>query len=203
MQSEQGLSAAVYTQTTDVEGEINGLLTYDRELKVDVEKIKGANRGDVPAMKTVVVLPTAREQAQEWKYTFEKPADDWSKPGFDDSGWKTGQSGFGTEGTPGTTVRTEWKTSDIWLRRTIKLPADVDPKHLLLIYHNDEGCEIYMNGVLAGRARSYASDYRERGVRNDAQKAIKAGEDVVIAVHCNQTTGGQYIDVGLSKVVQK
>jgi hypothetical protein len=27
---EIGLSAAVYTQTTDVEGEINGLLTYDR-----------------------------------------------------------------------------------------------------------------------------------------------------------------------------
>jgi beta-galactosidase/beta-glucuronidase len=27
---EKGLSAAVYTQTTDVEGEINGLLTYDR-----------------------------------------------------------------------------------------------------------------------------------------------------------------------------
>lgn len=26
-----GLSASVYTQTTDVEGEINGLLTYDRE----------------------------------------------------------------------------------------------------------------------------------------------------------------------------
>jgi len=29
---EVGLSAAVYTQTTDVEGEINGLLTYDREV---------------------------------------------------------------------------------------------------------------------------------------------------------------------------
>jgi beta-galactosidase/beta-glucuronidase len=28
----QGLSAAVYTQITDVEGEINGLLTYDREV---------------------------------------------------------------------------------------------------------------------------------------------------------------------------
>ncbi len=25
----EGLSAAVFTQTTDVEGEINGLLTYD------------------------------------------------------------------------------------------------------------------------------------------------------------------------------
>jgi len=28
----QGLAAAVYTQTTDVEGEINGLMTYDRKL---------------------------------------------------------------------------------------------------------------------------------------------------------------------------
>ena len=30
MKKTMGLSAAVYTQTTDVEGEINGLMTYDR-----------------------------------------------------------------------------------------------------------------------------------------------------------------------------
>ena len=30
MKKTKGLSAAVYTQTTDVEGEINGLMTYDR-----------------------------------------------------------------------------------------------------------------------------------------------------------------------------
>lgn len=36
---ENGLSASVYTQTTDVEGEINGLLTYDREVaKAPVEE---------------------------------------------------------------------------------------------------------------------------------------------------------------------
>ncbi|MHA1198825.1 MAG: glycoside hydrolase family 2 protein, partial [Candidatus Heimdallarchaeaceae archaeon] len=41
----EGLSAAIYTQTTDVEGEINGLLTYDREvLKFDKEKINKLNR---------------------------------------------------------------------------------------------------------------------------------------------------------------
>ena len=28
-----GLSAAVYTQLSDVESELNGLLTYDRQLK--------------------------------------------------------------------------------------------------------------------------------------------------------------------------
>ncbi len=36
----QGLAAAVYTQTTDVEGEVNGLMTYDRKvLKYDAAKL--------------------------------------------------------------------------------------------------------------------------------------------------------------------
>ena len=38
---EKGLSAAVYTQTTDVEVETNGLMTYDRrEIKIPVNKLK-------------------------------------------------------------------------------------------------------------------------------------------------------------------
>jgi beta-galactosidase/beta-glucuronidase len=43
---EKGLSAAVYTQTTDVEIEVNGLMTYDREIvKMDLDKVAAANRG--------------------------------------------------------------------------------------------------------------------------------------------------------------
>ncbi len=39
-----GLSAAVYTQTTDVEGEINGFMTYDRKvMKMPIEKLKQSN----------------------------------------------------------------------------------------------------------------------------------------------------------------
>lgn len=39
-----GFSAAVYTQTTDVEGEVNGLLTYDRKvIKIDEERIRKIN----------------------------------------------------------------------------------------------------------------------------------------------------------------
>ena len=42
---EKGLSAAVYTQTTDVEIEVNGLMTYDREIiKMDKDKAAEANR---------------------------------------------------------------------------------------------------------------------------------------------------------------
>lgn len=40
----RGFSAAVYTQTTDVEIEVNGLMTYDRKVdKVDVERVRKAN----------------------------------------------------------------------------------------------------------------------------------------------------------------
>lgn len=41
----RGFSAAVYTQTTDVEVEVNGLMTYDRKvIKVDEKRIKAINR---------------------------------------------------------------------------------------------------------------------------------------------------------------
>lgn len=41
----RGLSAAVYTQTTDVEGEVNGLLTYDRKvLKMHADSVRNINQ---------------------------------------------------------------------------------------------------------------------------------------------------------------
>lgn len=40
----RGFSAAVYTQTTDVEVEVNGLMTYDRKvIKLDEERVRQAN----------------------------------------------------------------------------------------------------------------------------------------------------------------
>lgn len=41
---ERGFTAAVYTQTTDVEDEVNGLMTYDREIvKFDEERLREIN----------------------------------------------------------------------------------------------------------------------------------------------------------------
>lgn len=41
----RGISAAVYTQTTDVEGEVNGIVTYDRKvLKVEEDRFRKANQ---------------------------------------------------------------------------------------------------------------------------------------------------------------
>ena len=39
-----GTAAAVYTQTTDVEIEVNGIMTYDRIVKVDEPRFREINR---------------------------------------------------------------------------------------------------------------------------------------------------------------
>jgi len=45
-----GLSAAVYTEITDIEHELNGLLTYDRAvIKVDVDAVREANQALIAA----------------------------------------------------------------------------------------------------------------------------------------------------------
>ena len=47
----QGCSAAVYTQTTDVEIEINGLMTYDRKvIKMDEKKLRAVNEDIIKSM---------------------------------------------------------------------------------------------------------------------------------------------------------
>lgn len=46
-----GFSAAVYTQTTDVEGEVNGFMTYDRKVdKMDFEKVSAVNKEVIDAL---------------------------------------------------------------------------------------------------------------------------------------------------------
>lgn len=43
--AKSGFSAAVYTQTTDVEGEVNGLMTYDRKvIKLDEDRLRKINK---------------------------------------------------------------------------------------------------------------------------------------------------------------
>ena len=48
----KGVSAAVYTQTTDVEGEVNGLMTYDRKIiKMDESRLRAVNQEVIASMK--------------------------------------------------------------------------------------------------------------------------------------------------------
>lgn len=196
-----GLSAAVYTQLTDVETECNGLVTYDREvIKPDIFAISNANRGIFPPPPEITyILPTSEKEPQTWKYTFEKPSDDWFKPDFDDLKWQTGPGGFGTRGTPGAVVRTVWNTSDIWLRREFFLD-EINTNDLYLVTHHDEDVEVYINGVLSLRLQGHTIRYVEEDMTEESRQALKKGRNV-IAVHCRQTVGGQYIDAGIARII--
>ena len=102
------------------------------------------------------------------------------------------------ESGPGSEVRTEWKTKEIWIRREFaldQLPAG----EVVLMLHHDEDAEVYLNGVLAARVKRHVTDYEEVAIRPEALKALKRGKNV-LAVTCRQTGGGQYIDVGLAEV---
>jgi beta-galactosidase/beta-glucuronidase len=198
LRDERGMSAAVYTQITDVEQEINGLLTYDRAvIKPDVAIITAANEGKflpLPPNPNPPVMADAQDEPQSWQYTTSQPADDWMQPDFNVGDWKNGQSGFGHEVG---SVHTGWTTSDIWLRRAVDLPADLPAKLAFDVFH-DEDAEIYVNGVLAATTKGYNTSYEQIPLNEAGRAALKSGKNI-IAVHCHQTTGGQYIDVGIVK----
>jgi hypothetical protein len=191
-----GLGAAVYTQTTDCEVEVNGLMTYDRAVIKVPDSVAELHRrlyGPVP--KVSILVPSAKTEPSSWRFTTASPPAVWARPAFDDSSWGEGKSGFGTRGTPGAVVHSEWKSSDIWLRRefTLKSPAS---KGLRWLIHHDDDAEIFLNGDQVQSLRGYTSSYLLEPLSEKALAALKPGRNV-LAVHCHQTGGGQYIDVGL------
>ena len=218
---EQGLAGAIYTQISDVEGEVNGLMTYDRKhVKIDMDKMKALN--DL-LMETPVILkevmPNSEKEGQIWKYTtrWEWITDDWYLESPDLRQWSEGPGFFGyvrpgsVHNTPFTekcsfahTPKTDWHTSNIWLRREFELD-EIPQNPLLYIWYFTEA-EVYINGQLVlkvkGRNAPYPH-YEYHKFIDGTQKALRKGKNL-IAVHC-KTTGGKHVqavDLGIYDVVK-
>lgn len=201
----QGLAAAVYTQTTDVEGEVNGLMTYDRTVcKIEPERLASINAAVYEPPPTVrEVVATSQRTAQTWRYTFTEPTGEWTAAEFNDASWSEGPGGFGTAGTPGAVVGTEWSGSDIWIRRTFDLgPGDAGDGALMLRIHHDEDAQVYLNGTLVASLRDYTTGYRHIALNETGRAALRPGRNS-IAIHCRQTRGGQFIDAGLVRIEER
>jgi hypothetical protein len=146
--------------------------------------------------RTVPLVPTSQREAATWKFTTRQPPENWHAADFDDRAWQEGPAGFGTAGTPGAQVRTTWNTPDIWLRRVWELPAQI-PSRVALRIHHDEDAEVYINGQRVWQRRGYTTDYEAEDI---PAAALRPGRNT-IAIHCRQTSGGQYIDAGLDAMV--
>ena len=193
-----------YTQLTDIEQEQNGVYNYDRTPKYDPALLKAINcrpaayETQGPRVRELdlrVLMPTSREKPQTWRYTFDKPPDDWMLPEFNDTQWAQGPGGFGTKETPGAVVGTQWRSSDIWIRRAFEV-EEPDFELAFLEIHHDEDAEVYVNGKLIANPKGYTVSYVLTDVTDALREALKDGRNTV-AVHCRQTVGGQFIDAGL------
>jgi hypothetical protein len=145
---------------------------------------------------TTYILPTALESPQYWLYTTTTPANNWYDPNFNTSGWSTGLAGFGTSGTPGIVINTNWNTSNIYMVRTFTMPAGTFSNLQFQLFH-DETVSIYINGILAASQSGYITQYETLPINPAAVSQLVAGQPITLAVTCNNTTGGQGVDVGI------
>ena len=141
-----GLAAAIYTQTTDVEGEVNGLMTYDRELvKFDEERLN-ALHDRIYASEGVagVLLPTSEYRPHEWEYRMSAPEGDWTDSDSAD-GWQAGAAPFQSGSNPNLPTGTVWEGGPIWIRAAFDL--ETVPDNLWIeAYHAVDSGTVYLNG---------------------------------------------------------
>jgi beta-galactosidase len=192
----RGIAGGVYTQTTDVEVEINGLRTYDRVNKVDPSWLKPLsdmvlNTPDV--VKTTVMMPTSENEAQDWRFTIGTPAAGWEKPGFDDSTWSQGKGGFGAHRMKSLKIGTGWTGNEIWLRRDFNITTIAEGQAILRMFH-DEDAQVFLNGELITGVGGFATSYVDFPIQR--ADLLKTGRNV-IAIHCKQAEGCQFIDAGI------
>lgn len=169
---------------------------WQKYAKRDKTKASGwAPMPKLPGFEAVV--PAADKAPAVWRYTTTKPADNWFAPDFDASNWQEGKSGFGKTQNPTAVVNTPWTSDDIWLRREVELNANEWDEVLGWMNHDDDA-EVYLNGLLALHPAGATSTYEDFSFSPRVRRNVKPGK-IVIAVHCRNTGGEQYIDFGFVK----
>lgn len=142
------------------------------------------------------VVPTSLKTVVPWRYTLQEPGQRWFRPDFDDSDWSIGAAPFGREEARFSRFpRTEWTSADIWLRREFAIEGRPTGELCLWIYHDDDA-EVLINGVGVCALTGYKAEYAAVPIRIQARAALRRAGNV-LAVHCRQDFGGQYIDAGI------
>ncbi|WP_374951353.1 glutaminase domain-containing protein [Mucilaginibacter sp.] len=120
----------------------------------------------------------------------------WEKPNFDDAKWPGGLTPFGDDRSkPGT----KWVGKDIWIRKKFTLASVPTGKVMLKLFH-DDGAEVYLNGQNILKKGGANGDYEMIELPDYAKQLLKSGENL-LAIHCNNTGGGTWIDAGLSEEI--
>ena len=144
-----------------------------------------------PARELKPILPIAETQPYNCQFTETKPAGDWTAVDFDDTKWQTGKGMFGTKDVD---PQSEWKSREIWIRRSFDL-QQVNINELLLKIKYDDNVEIYLNGEKIFNAGCCSAN-KEILLSKAIEQKLRKGKNV-LAMYCENTGGQAYIDAGL------
>ena len=179
---------------------------YDGQIGHRVKKVHefvGAIRVDGEIYRFMGLDDTPRQPlagmsyAEPWsaKYTFDRPAEGWEKPGFNDKRWKEGEAAFGTRGE--TNVKTRWNTHDIWVRREVKInPEILENNRLFIYYSHDDTFTLYVNGHEVVKTGYTWKKDQSVELSEEVISSMKGG-NVTIAAHCQNREHGGLVDFGL------
>jgi hypothetical protein len=199
------LHGYMFVQLSDLETELNGMLTYDRVPKIqppDMARLIAPREAD----QDEVILPTAEAQPVVWRYTLAQPAPDWAAAGFNDAAWKEGESGFGDTKAPpeqmgpypraGRFPRTQWTNAEIWLRRSVTVP-DTNFAFAYALFQQRGECELFLDGHPV--QSFWALDtYYPLELAGTASEVLKRPGPHLLAVHARRQPGRiSYVDLGL------
>lgn len=192
IQLSNGMLMAVFL--SDEDRQEPGVCAINRS-DLDVRYLISRDDGITWEKPREILVPAAYEGKAMWRYTINEPGKGWEMQGFDDSKWEQGPAGFGMFGTPPQPVGTQWSSGDIWLRRIFRIEGEPPSYPHFRIWHNEDA-EVYINGVAAAKLSNYNDGYKDFLLTPEAQAALKKGDNL-LAAHCRQTVGGQFIDIGL------
>lgn len=186
---EDGLAAAVYSQATDVETEVDGLTTYDRRhVKVDVENVRELHRELFrPPPRLRVLAPLSGENEASWLVTEKKPGDGWTSSDFDRGTWKKLEAApAGTEGSAGTAPNPD--STPLWLSRIFALPAATTANLQLRLFHSGD-LEVHVNGhpLPIDFSNTSRRGFVDHTFTDEEAAWLQAGENI-ISVRCTLGT---------------
>lgn len=169
----RGLSAAIYTQTTDIEGEVNGLMTYDRKVVKIAPEVTQKLFAPLyrPAQRKRIVLKDSEDEPQRWRVSYKNNETDWETSSFNDSDWEEKVAPFGSFDNVYIPVGSHWASDkDLYARKSFYLdevPLEINLKYFL----HHAAMDIYVNG------KKIASLEHERGNPQHYSNKLIEGAD--------------------------